>query len=130
MTRACEGRRRIIDWSADSSDPIVWRPCADLEEKHDPRGICRSAVASVVWLDKLDVTDPQRLCQFEQRDHRRIAATPFQAAQVLLTEARTRFDLLCVRPLARRKRAKFRPTSLRMSMRNGSRVYTLEVYEL
>jgi hypothetical protein len=43
----------------------------------------------------------------------------------LLAEPGARFDLLLRQALHPSKRAKFRPTSLRISMRNGWRVYTL-----
>src|SRR5277367_5054815 len=40
------------------------------------------------------MADLQRLSELEERDHCRIAASALKVAQVLLTEARTRFDVL------------------------------------
>lgn len=45
-----------------------------------------------------------------------------QATKILLTESRTRFNPFLRQALSRRKRAKFRPTCPRMSMRNGRHV--------
>jgi hypothetical protein len=54
----------------------------------------RLSSAFVVRPHKLDMADLQCLREFEESNDRRIAAAALEAAQILLTEAGTRFDFL------------------------------------
>jgi hypothetical protein len=58
-----------------------------------------------------------------ERHHGRIAPAALEATHILLRESGELREALLVKPFASRRLAKFRPTSLRMSMRQAG--YTL-----
>ena len=70
-----------------------------------------SGITSSTWLDA------QRLRQVVQRHHGRIAPAPLETTHILLREPESSAKRSWVKPFASRSLAKFRPTSLRMSMR-------------
>ena|ERR1700677_4232593 len=65
-----------------------------MPKSRPPFGSPRSVVAFTVRLNERDVADLQSLGQLVERDHGWIPTPALEVAQILLTKARTRFDVL------------------------------------
>lgn len=83
---------------------------------------CRSpaigrAGLAILGEHQFDVADTKCLREQIQGDNRRVALTPLKTAQILLAETGQHFGLFLRQSFSRRGR-KFRPTDLRMFMRD------------